>query len=62
MTTRQLKALDKQIEQIFYATSSGVQIPILSIGKIFAAGRAAAVAGTSIEAAVVTSVAALRVN
>lgn len=62
MTKRQSNKLDKQIEQIFYAHCSGIQIPILSIGKIFAAGRAAALAGESIEAAVLASVAAVRAN
>jgi hypothetical protein len=62
MTKRQIKALDTQIERIFYANCSGIQLNVLDIGKVFAAGRAAADKGESIEAAVLTSVAALRVN
>ena len=62
LTSRQARKLDRQIEQIFYATSSGVQIPMLDIPKIFAAGRAAAAAGTDIQTAVVAAVAAVRVN
>jgi hypothetical protein len=56
------KRLDKEIERIFYATCSGITIPVLDIPKIFVAGRAAAAAGTSIEAAVVGAVAVYRVN
>lgn len=62
MTKRQANKLDKQIEQIFYAHCSGIQINVLDIGKVFAAGRAAAAAGESIEAAVIARVAQLRVN
>lgn len=60
------KAVDKMIERAFYRTSSGVQINVLDIGKIFAAGRKAhAESGGSeamVESAVVAAVAALRVN
>lgn len=56
------KALDKEIERIYYATCSGITIPLMDIPKIFAAGRAAAAAGTSLEAAVVATVDVLRVD
>lgn len=56
------KALDKEISAIFYRTSSGVQIRVLDIHQIFAAGKAAAAAGDSIEAAVVAAVTRLRMN
>lgn len=62
MTKREAKTLDKQIERIYYANCAGVQINVLDISKIFAAGRAAAAAGTDIEAAVLNAVATLRVN
>ena len=62
MTKRQTKALDKQIERIFYANCTGIQIDIMDIGKIFAAGRAAAAANGDIQAAVLASVATLRKN
>lgn len=60
--TKAEKALDTQIERIYYANCSGIQINMLDIPKVFAAGRAAALAGTDITAAIVTTVAAIRVN
>ena len=56
------KALDKAIERIYYANCSGVQLNILDIPKVFAAGRAAYALNGNVEAAVLTAVAALRVN
>lgn len=56
------QALDKQIERIFYTRCAGVQLNVLDIGKVFAAGRAAAATGADLEAAVIAAVAALRVN
>ena len=60
--------LDSLIERIFYAhwsltTCSGVPIPILSIGKIFDAGRLAFLAGgdeSAITAAVLAAVDAVK--
>jgi hypothetical protein len=52
-TTRQMKAIDKQIEAIFYAKCSGVVIPIMRISEIWKAGQLAAAQGLDIEAAVV---------
>lgn len=45
MTKRQQKALDKRVEQAYYATCSGVQISIMDIGKVFTEGRKALVNG-----------------
>jgi len=59
---RALELLDSQIEAIYYRTCQNVQISVLDIGKVFAAGRAAAGAGQDIEAAVVATVAQLRKN
>jgi hypothetical protein len=61
-TRRQLAALDRQIEAIYYRSCSGVQIPMLAISGIFAAGRAAAAAGGDVEAAILAAVAAVRTN
>lgn len=40
-----MKKIDKKIEAIFYKHCSGVQIDIMAIGHVFAAGRAAVAAG-----------------
>ena len=56
------RRLDRQIENIFNDRCRGVQIPVLNIPKIFAAGRAAAAAGGDVEAAIVEAAQALRVN
>ena len=65
LTKRQLKAIDKRVEQAYYATCSGVQINIMNIGKVFAAGRAALAAGadeTGLRAAIVEFVETIREN
>jgi hypothetical protein len=62
MTKRQQNQIDKQIEQIYYRRCSGIQISVMDIGKVFAAGRLAAAAGTDIEAAIVARVEQLRMN
>lgn len=56
------KALDNQISRIFYAHCEGITIPVLDIPKIFAAGRAAAAAGTDLTAAVLAAVETVRVK
>jgi hypothetical protein len=61
-TQRALNKLDREIERIYYKVASGVQLSILDIPKVFAAGHAAARAEGDVEAAVVAAVAALRVN
>ena len=60
--TKAGKALDKEIEQIYYAHCSGIQINIFDIAKVFAAGRAAAAAGTDMTEAILSTVQAVRVN
>lgn len=45
MTKREANKIEKRIERIYYATCSGVQIGIMDIGKVFAAGRAAVAEG-----------------
>jgi hypothetical protein len=59
---RAAKALDREIERIYYANCANVEISVFDIGKIFAAGRNAAAAGTDITAAVLGTVAAVRKN
>jgi hypothetical protein len=62
MTKRQQNQIDKQIEQIYYRRCSGIQINIMDIGKVFAAGRAALAAGADVESAIVARVEQLRLN
>lgn len=62
ITKRKANQLDKQIESIFYRSCGGVQLNVLDIGKVYAAGRTAAAAGGDIEAAIVATVATLRLN
>jgi len=57
------KAQDRLIEAIYYRHAQGVQISILDIPKVYAAGRAAIAAGgdlDAVRAAVVGAVDALR--
>lgn len=60
--TNPYKQIDKQIEQIYYRRCSGVQINIMDIGKVFAAGRAAYAAGTDMETAIVEAALRLAQN
>ncbi len=59
---REAKALDKEIERIYYANCSGIQINVMDISKVFKAGREASFAGKDMTAAVVACVQALRKN
>jgi hypothetical protein len=54
--------LDKEIERIYYQHGQNVQIGIMDIVKIFAAGRAAHTAGQPMEPAIVDAIAKYRVN
>lgn len=54
--------LDKAIEQEYYRQASGVQINIMSIGKIYADCRAAVAAGKALESAMAEAVAKYRLN
>lgn len=56
------KALDKQIEAIYYANCSGIQIDIFDICKVFAAGKKAHVEGRDIKEAIVSFVETVRKN
>lgn len=57
-----MKQIDKLIEASFYRVANGVQIPIMDIGKVFAAGRAAIAEGRDLDTAIREIVAQLRVN
>jgi hypothetical protein len=61
MTKRQINAIDRQIDTVVRARCSGIPINIMDIGKVFAAGRAAAAAGADVETAVVQAYEALAV-
>ena len=56
---RQLAQIDRQIEQLYYRHCAGIQINVMDIGKVFAAGRAAHAAGQDIAAAIIATVAGL---
>ncbi len=57
-----LNKLNKKIEAIYYEKCHGVQINVMDIGKVFAAGRLAAAEGRDIECAVLAFVATVRKN
>lgn len=54
--------LDREISAAYRANGHGIQINILNIRHVYAAGRAAAAAGESVEAAVVAAIARYREN
>lgn len=63
--TKEEKALDVRIERLYGQSCSGVQIPLMSIPKVFAAGKAAAQAGgddEAVKAAIVAFVEVIRTN
>lgn len=62
LTTRQRNKLDKQITEIHRVRCSGWAINIMNISQVFKAGYLAAIAGTSVEDAVVAKAAELREN
>ena len=54
--TKAEKALDKEIERLYYIHAEGRSINILDISKVFAAGQAAHKVGQPIEPAVIEAV------
>ena len=54
--------LDAEIESIYYANCSGIQISVLDIGKVFDAGRKAAAEGKDLKEAIVAFVETIRKN
>lgn len=62
MTKRQLNAIDRRIEAIYQDKCKGIQIPIMRISEIFAAGRQAAIDGGDIERAVMAATLAIAVR
>jgi len=61
MKNKLTKERDRQIEVIFYRHSHGTHIPILDLEKIFQAGHKAFAAGESVEQAIITEIAKVRV-
>jgi hypothetical protein len=59
---RQAAAMDAEIERIYYRLGQGVQISVLDIGRIFAAGRAAIIGNRDVEAAIAEAIATYRKN
>lgn len=65
MATKADKAIDRRVEAAYYATCSGVQIDVMDISKVFAAGRQAIANGADDEAlrsAIVAFVQTIRKN
>ena len=60
--TKAEKAMDKLIEQTYYAVANGVQVNVMDIRKIFAESRALILSGSTPEAAVTSVVAKYRLN
>lgn len=59
------KRINKRIEALYYASCSGVTIPLYDIPKVFAAGRVAVEAGgndAAVTAAIVAFVETIRQN
>lgn len=56
-TRRQLQAIDARIEACYYRHCHGTSINMLDIGKLYAAARAAALAGDDPEPVVVAKIA-----
>jgi hypothetical protein len=62
MTTKEQKALDRQIERVYGQRCHGIQIDIYDIGKVFAVGRMAAIEGRDIGDAIAAFVETIRKN
>jgi hypothetical protein len=60
--TKAEKATEAAIEAAYYKFGYGIQINIMNLSKISAAGRAAAMTGASIEEAVANAITAYREN
>ena len=56
------KQMNKLVEAAWYKHGHGVAVNIMDIGKIFAMGRAALVAGTSLDDAMVAAAAKFRTD
>lgn len=62
VTKRQANIIDKEIEAIFREHCAGVQIPILRLSEIFAAGHQAAIDGRDLVQAVIAAARAMAVQ
>jgi len=65
MTKKQKNALDKKIEQVYYASCRGVQIDVMNIGKVFDVGYKALAEGAddeTLKAKIVAFVETIRFN
>lgn len=63
--TKAEKLIDSRINNAYCRSCSGVQIDVMDIGKVFAAGRAAIAAGAddaALEAVIVAFVQTIRHN
>jgi len=55
-TKKEIKAMDKAIEQAYYKIASGLQINMMDIPKVFNESRRAIDAGATVDQAVRASV------
>ena len=60
--TKAEKVIDAQVEAAFQRHGSCVQFNVMDLGKIMNAGRDAAIAGTSVDDAMVAAVEQYRQN
>lgn len=60
--TKEQKRIDNLVEASFYRHAQNVQIPVLDLSKVHAAGVAAAQAGGDIDAAMIAAIAQYRRN
>lgn len=60
--TKEEKRIDKEVEAAYAKHGQGVQIPMMEIGSIYAAGRNAVKNNESIEEAVKAQIEKIRVN
>ncbi len=56
------KKQDKQIEQVYYANCSGIQINMMDIPRVFDVGRRAIASGVDLKQAIVAFVDSIRKN
>ena len=62
LSKREKKRRDKLIESTYYATCSGIEIGLMDIGKVFAAGHKALAEGANLAQTIVAFVETIRQN
>lgn len=59
MARKTKKAIDAEVDAAFRAEANGVQIPIMKLGSVLDAGRAAVLAGTDPRVAIRSALVAI---